>query len=74
MQHAIALDKYLAWPVDQNFRHRGVAQQHFQRTEAGQFVDQFFSQALHFVTRNGQPQPCDVFGHLVDDELRQGRS
>ncbi|RMS19038.1 hypothetical protein ALP75_203961 [Pseudomonas syringae pv. actinidiae] len=74
MQHAITLDKHFARPVDQNFRDRTVAQQHFQWPEAGQLINQFFGQPLHFVTRDGQSQASDVLSHFIDDKLRQSRS
>lgn len=74
MQHAITLDKHFARPVDQDFCDRTVAQQHFQWPEAGQLINQFFGQPLHFVTRDGQSQASDVLSHFIDDKLRQSRS
>ena len=71
VQHAVAFDEHPVRAVDQNFGHRAVAQQHFQRAETGQLVDDFFGQALHLITGNRQVQARDVFGDLVDDELRE---
>jgi hypothetical protein len=71
VQQTVALDEHPVRAVDQNLGHRRIAQQHFQRAETGELVDDLFGQALHLVTRNRQVQARDVFGHLVDDELRQ---
>ncbi|MNH02405.1 hypothetical protein D3C79_616440 [compost metagenome] len=43
------LDEHPVRSVDQNLGDTGVTQQHLQRPEPGQLVDQFFGQALHFV-------------------------
>ncbi|MNK80804.1 hypothetical protein D3C87_1005340 [compost metagenome] len=71
MQYAVALDEHPVRAVDQNLGHRRVAQQHFQRAETGELVDDFFGQSLHLVTGNRQVQTRDVLGDFVDDELRQ---
>ncbi|MCY1457968.1 hypothetical protein D9M71_753070 [compost metagenome] len=49
LQHPGPLDKHPVRTVDQNFGDAGIAQQHLKRTEAGQLIDDFFSQALHLV-------------------------
>ncbi|MNJ33823.1 hypothetical protein D3C77_285130 [compost metagenome] len=73
LQHAGPLDKHPVRAVDQNLGDAGVAQQHLQRTEAGQFIDNLLGQALHLVARQGQVQAGNVVTHLLDHELRQGR-
>ncbi|MCY1431034.1 hypothetical protein D9M71_469950 [compost metagenome] len=60
--------------VDQDFGDAGIAQQHFKRTEAGQFVDDFLGQAFHLVARQGQVQSGDIVADLLHHELRQGRA
>ncbi|MOA48742.1 hypothetical protein D3C78_1715280 [compost metagenome] len=42
VQHTVAFDEYPVRAVDQNLRHRVIAQQHLQRTETGEFVDDLF--------------------------------
>ena len=71
MQHTFAFDEHPVRAVDQDLGHCRVAQQHFQRAETCEFVDDFFGQALHFIAGNRQVQTGDVLGHFVDDELRQ---
>jgi len=70
-QYPRTLNKHTVRTVHQNFRHRRVAQQHFKRTEPRQFVDDFFAQTFHLVTRNRQVQARHILGHPVSDELRQ---
>ncbi|MNE53007.1 hypothetical protein D3C80_1477070 [compost metagenome] len=70
VQHALAFNEHPMGAVDQNLGHRRVAQQHFQRAETGEFVDDLFGQALHFIAGNGQVQTRDVLGHFVDHKLR----
>ncbi|MNF76161.1 hypothetical protein D3C84_582670 [compost metagenome] len=71
VQDTIALDEHAVRAVDQDFGHRRITQQHFQRAETCELVDDLFGQALHLVARDRQVQARDVFGHFIDDELRQ---
>ncbi len=69
MQQAIAFEKHPVRPVDQDFGHGGIAQQHLQRAEAGQLIDDFLGQPFHLITGNCQMQARHVLADLVDDEL-----
>ncbi|MNO92898.1 hypothetical protein D3C76_844840 [compost metagenome] len=71
VQYTIALDEHAVRAVDQDFGDCRITQQHFQRAETCELVDDLFGQALHLVARDRQVQARDVFGHFVDDELRQ---
>ncbi|MNZ48618.1 hypothetical protein D3C78_663660 [compost metagenome] len=74
LQHAAALHKHPVRTVDQNLGDTGITQQHFQRAEAGQLIDDFLSQALHLIARQGQVQARYVVTDLLHHKLRERRA
>jgi len=71
VQQAVAFDEHSVRAVDQDFSDGCIAQQHLKRPETGEFVDDFFCQALHFIAGDRQVHAGDVLGDFIHHKLRQ---